>query len=315
LKAITFFPESEHKEGVGSIYQSILFAYLFSRYINVPFIYFEPSFYRGHYPNSKNVSESWFSIFKFLNKYKSDKIECIDSFSNYIDGNYNFDEVVVNIDFNHSHNILKKLKAENFNKLVSDLRHEFWGELNTVNKIENNKYVVALHLRDLNEGDVVFDKKSLPWQYFSFDYKLVDNNHKYYCELYSSCVNNLLKNNHYLNIDLHIHTNAKAEILKPLIEKIHNKINVKTFISSPIDTTFIDFLTADMLVAYHSSFSWIATMLRKDPSLIRKNFRHIIFENTKIIEENFYYKGSYFLNIYLFFKKLYFLLKFKFHNL
>ncbi len=96
---------------------------------------------------------------------------------------------------------------------------------------------------------------------------------------------------------------------------MRNKINVKTFINSPINISFIDFLAADMLIAYHSSFSWIATMLRKDPSLIRKNFRHIIFENTKIIEEKFYYKENYILNIYLFFKKLYFLLKFKFHNL
>jgi hypothetical protein len=308
IKGITYVPNRDHKEGVGSIYQGILFAFLLSRYLKKKFIYYEPSFYKGHYKNIDEISTRWFIIFKFLNKYKSEECEHIESYNNIIKKNIFDKETIINIEFSDSYNILINLDRQILDKLINDLRVEFWSDLKDLNFFPRKKYILAIHLRDLNNGDVVIDKKSLPWQYFSYDYKLIDNNYDYYCKLYSSCINNILNTNlnDKFDIELHIHTNANAKTLGPLIKKIDKRIDVKLYINAPVDITFLDFLTADLLIAYHSSFSWIATLLRVEPSFLRNKFRHIYFKNTEIISEVLYTQSNLFKNILIFFKKYYY---------
>jgi hypothetical protein len=49
--------------------------------------------------------------------------------------------------------------------------------------------------------------------------------------------------------------------------------------------SFIDLIYADYLIASHSSFSWLASLLHKGPTYMRGNFRHFVTPETQFIEE------------------------------
>ena len=66
---------------------------------------------------------------------------------------------------------------------------------------------------------------------------------------------------------------------------LDKKIKIRFFLNELAPYSFLDLVFADILVASHSSFSWLALLLRNGPSYIRKGFRHFTTESTSTLDE------------------------------
>jgi hypothetical protein len=190
---------------------------------------------------------------------------------------------------NDERDLLLRIAANEFLESVRK------SELNK--KYDENKFHIALHLRAKDKTDIThFKYFSYPWQYFNVDYGLPDNNPKYYAKLFSTEINRIgqqIKQ----EIVLHLHTMATDDELEYLRSLIHPKIEIQIIRHKLSVNAIIDFVFADVFIGSHSSFSWLAILLRTKPSYLRSGFRHFIPSHTKYIQETYYKKGEYFKNI------------------
>jgi hypothetical protein len=120
---------------------------------------------------------------------------------------------------------------------------------------------------------------------FSVDYGLPDNNHDYYSKLYANAVNSIVAEHSITKPILQIHSTGKEDSFKQLLSLLNPKIEVQFFLNEHAPRSFVAMIYADILIASHSSFSWLPMLLHQGPKYIRKNFRHFLPANTKIIEE------------------------------
>jgi hypothetical protein len=56
---------------------------------------------------------------------------------------------------------------------------------------------------------------------------------------------------------------------------------------------------ADYLIASHSSFSWLASLLHEGPNYIRQKFRHFVTPQTQTIEEVLYQNTNWFEKLWI----------------
>lgn len=283
---VTFLMDPNHREGAGSFYQRPFLAYLFARAKGYSFINATNAFSDCHYSESESekIHADWEKIFGFLGS----KLTFDPNIPTYTSSTKITKDQTYHIPFQESYSFLENLEAEKLNKLLDQARIEFFSNLERYPDLlpkKRGKTIIALHLRDLSKGDPIPSELLLDWQMFSLDYGLPDNNPKYYSELYANAVNNIVSECKIKSPTLHIHSTGKRDSFNSLESLLNPRIEVKYFLNAHPPSSFLDLVSADILIASHSSFSWLAVLLRYGPTYIRKNFRHFLPENTIIIQE------------------------------
>lgn len=261
-----------HHEGLGSIFQRILFCYLYCESNKLEFGFSEKNLYFTNHFRKEEESEiihNWSHIFNIFFYYKNKIID-------------------VNVDFEKSLKNFENLKENERIKLINNLRINFFKKITikkNLYKEKDESIVIAIHIRDLSKGDSVIGIKSLAWQYFSVDYKIPSENHDYYSRLYSKNINEIAENYKNQKIILRIHSTTNYDNLKKIIFNLNKKINVEYYLNERIDKTFIDMITCDVLIASHSSLSYLALFLNRNKKYIRNNFRHVLPYDVEILRE------------------------------
>lgn len=269
-------------EGAGSLYQKYLFTFLYAIGKEVSYVHTPAKLFKGHYKDSdlERMEGLWELIFSPITS-------CINQ--NELP---NLTAPLLNIPFDVSYKSIKNMRESSREELLKVVRNKFDAafEKNNLKPSEiKSQFVIAIHLRSFGVGDVEFFKNyTYPWQYFNRDYGLSDNCPEYYGKLYSKTINDYIKALPDNDIVLHVHSSASIEDLKPLISRIDSKIKIKFCGEQLAPLAFMDMIYADILIASHSSFSWLALLLRKKPSKIRKGFRYILPENTTLLDEVLY---------------------------
>lgn len=269
-------------EGAGSLYQKYLFTFLYAMGKNDSYIHTSAKLFKGHYQDTdlERMEGLWELIFYPITS-------CINQ-----DKSPNVSVSLLSIPFHVSYKFIRNMSVSNREKLLRIVRNKFseaFEENNLKPKQTENKFIIAVHLRSFGVGDVDFFKNyTYPWQYFNRDYGLSDNCPEYYGKLYSKAINDYIRAVPNNDIIVHLHSTASIEELEPLISRIDPKIEIKFCGEQLAPLAFIDMINADILIASHSSFSWLALLLRKKPSKIRKGFRYILPENVTLLDEVLY---------------------------
>lgn len=283
---ITFLMDPNHQEGAGSFYQRPFLAYLFAHANGYNFINAENAFSDCHYSetDSSDIHQDWEKIFGFLGKKQIVDV----NIPTYNPEGILEEKQTYHLPFANSYAFLDKLQSTELKEVLVKAREAFNANLKRYPDLlptGSQGTVIALHLRDLSKGDPIPSSALLDWQMFSYDYGLPDNNPKYYSELYANAVNEIVLERKIEHPILHIHSTGKRDSFNLLQSLLNPNIEVRYFLSAHPPSSFLDLISADILIASHSSFSWLALLLRNGPSYIRKNFRHFLPSTTKIIPE------------------------------
>ncbi len=287
---ITFIMDPDNQEGAGSFYQRPLFAYLFAKQNGLPFIRAINKHSDVHYKKDDLdvIQKDWELIYNFLGEPHSFSQPCqiLNVQSTLLR------DKIYHVPFDEAYKFIAKLDQRDRETLLDSSRKIFKANLEKyapylIPKPENGT-VIALHLRDRSTGDPIPSRHLLPWQMFSVDYGLPDNNPRYYAKLYAHAVNSIIKKHRITKPILQIHSTGKQESFSKLVELLDPEIDIQFFLNAHPPLSFVTMVYADILIASHSSFSWIPLLLRSGPSYIRRNFRHFLPANTQIIEEVLY---------------------------
>lgn len=284
---ITFLMDADNQEGAGSFYQRPFLVHLFARKNNLPFIRAMNKHSTVHYEknNLDTIQKDWESIYRFLGEPHSFLQPCqmLNIQSTLLT------DKIYHVPFDEAYKLIANLDQQDRETLLDSSRKNFRANLkkyapHLIPKRQNGT-VIALHLRDRSTGDPILSRHLLPWQMFSVDYGLPDNNPEYYAKLYAHAVNSIIKKHRITNPILQIHSTGKQQSFSKLVELLDPKIDIQFFLNTHPPLSFVAMIYADILIASHSSFSWIPLLLRSGPSYIRRNFRHFLPANTQIIEE------------------------------
>ncbi len=286
-------------EGAGSLYQKYLFTYLYAISKKENYIHTAAKLYKGHYQDKdlEKIESLWTLIFYPITSCV--ELHQLDSTG----------EDLIHTPFGATYKYIKSMKRNERENLFKDVRKRFTESFiinNLWNHYNQNEFIIALHLRSFGVGDINFFKNyTYPWQYFNCDYGLIDNCPEYYGKLYANAINDYLNLIEKKKIIVHIHSTASIEDLKPLISRIDPRIDIKLCGEQLAPLAFLDMICADILIASHSSFSWLALLLREKPSRIRKGFRYILPENAILLDEVLYKDASYMEWPIIFIKKVF----------
>jgi hypothetical protein len=284
---ITFLMDPDNQEGAGSFYQRPFFVYLFAKRHNLPFIHAINKHSNAHYEKNdyETIKKDWESIYDFLGEPHliSQPCQTLDLQTSL------FREKTYHLPFDEAYNYIANLDERDREDLLESVRRTFKANLeksapHLIPKQQNGT-VIALHLRDLSAGDPIPTRQLLPWQMFSVDYGLPDNNPNYYAKLYAHAINSIIKEHHVTKPILQIHSTGKEQSFAKLVKLLDPKIDIQFFLNTHPPSSFVAMIYADILIASHSSFSWIPLLMRSNPSYIRRNFRHFLPASTQIIEE------------------------------
>ncbi len=285
--SITFLMDPDNLEGAGSFYQRPFLAYLFAKQHNIPFIHAINKHSNVHYRKNDYVAiqQDWDLIYRFLGEplLFPQPSQALDLQTTLLR------EKTYHLPFDVAYDFISNLDEREREHLLNSTRITFKAHLeksaqHLIPKRQSGT-VIALHLRDCSSGDPIPTRDLLPWQMFSIDYGLPDNNPNYYAKLYAHAINSIIKKHQITNPILQIHSTGKEQSFSKLLELLDPKIDIQFFLNTHPPSSFVAMIYADILIASHSSFSWIPLLMRNNPSYIRKNFRHFLPSNTQIIEE------------------------------
>jgi hypothetical protein len=284
---ITFLMDPDNTEGAGSFYQRPFLALITAQRLNLPFIHATNRHSDTHYKdgNFRLINQDWECIFRFLGKPTAFVQPCPSLILN----NPVIAGQTYHLPFDAAYEFLNSIGTTERETLLEPIKKSFKVNLesNAPHLIPKHQTgtVIAMHLRDRSSGDPTPSRRLLPWQMFSVDYGLPDNNHSYYSKLYAHAVNSIVSEHSIATPILQIHSSGKECSFKHLISLLNPKIEVQFFLNEHPPKSFVAMIYADILISSHSSFSWLPMLLHRGPKYIRKNFRHFLPANTKIIEE------------------------------
>lgn len=284
---ITFQMDPDNAEGAGSFYQRPFLTSLVAKQLKLPFINTSNRHSAVHYKTEdfQQINQDWENIFGFLGEIAPLSQPCPSMDL----GKPVIAEQTYHLPFDNAYAFLNSLKESEREQLLKSARLSFKANLQTyaphLIPATQAGTIIALHLRDRSAGDPIPTRRLLPWQMFSVDYGLPDNNHHYYSKLYAHAVNSIVTEHNIEHPILQIHSTGKESSFAYLSSLLDPKIKVEFFLNEHPPKSFIALTYADILIASHSSFSWLPMLLHTGPKYIRKNFRHFLPANTKILEE------------------------------
>ena len=266
----------ELTEATGSLYQRELLAYLVSLKLNFSFKRSRLFFYKKHNPKLKILK--FHKLFNFFNNLKSSK-------KNYeiIDAN-NLDHIkrnaIYNLPFHFSEKIISNTDLKQRDKIIRNFRNKFWKNNKKIKKKDNYKSLV-LHIRNKSKGDIILGDTSFPYQIFSYDYKLPNNNPHFYTNWYINLVKKILKENKsFKKLKIFICSTGEKKDFKKLYDHLNSFCRTELYLNQDEYKTFEKMITADFLVLSQSSFSYLA-------SLINKNEKYVgVWDSGKLIRKN-----------------------------
>lgn len=284
---ITFQMDPDNAEGVGSFYQRPFLGYLFALHQGLSFIHAHNRHSDVHYAKDDafSINRDLEDIFEFLGKSTAFKQPhpCLTLDHPAIA------EHIYHVSFETAYAFINSLDDLDRERLLASARSSFRRHLavraNHLIPKKQTGTTIALHLRDRSSGDPIPSRKLLPWQMFSVDYGLPDNNPRYYAKLYANAVNSIVAEHQITKPILQIHSTGNVESFCYLQSLLNPRVEIQFFLNSHPPKSFVAMIYADILIASHSSFSWLPMLLHDGPKYIRKNFRHFVPADTKIIEE------------------------------
>lgn len=287
---ISFQMDPDNAEGAGSFYQRPFLAYLFAQHQGLPFIHAQNRHSDVHYTKNDAISinRDLETIFEFLGKPTAFEQPhpslALDQPA--------IAEQIYHLPFDTAYAFINSLNDVDRERLLAIARNSFKRHVaeraNHLIPKKQNGTTIALHLRDRSSGDPTPSRKLLPWQMFSVDYGLPDNNPQYYAKLYANAVNSIVAEHQITKPILQIHSTGREESFRYLQSLLNRGIEIQFFLNSHPPQSFVAMAYADILIASHSSFSWLPMLLHDGPKYIRKNFRHFLPKDTQIIEEVLY---------------------------
>ncbi len=284
---ISFLMDPDNAEGAGSFYQRPFIAMLVAKQLRLPFLNASNRHSAVHYKEDsfQKINRDWEGIFGFLGEVAKFEQPCpyLDLHMPAIAGQ------TYHLPFDTAYEFLNSMPAHEREPLLESARESFRENLKTkcphLIPTPQDGTIIALHLRDRSAGDPLPTRRLLPWQMFSVDYGLPDNNPRYYSRLYAHAVNSIVIEHNIQKPILQIHSTGKASSFKQLISLLNSGIEVQLLLNDHPPKSFIAMIYADILIASHSSFSWLPMLLNDGPKYIRQNFRHFLPANTQILEE------------------------------
>ena len=301
---ITSCAPSAKTEGAGSQYQRYLLTYLYAKYQGWTYVHMPDVLYDGYDDQIQEVEAIWVKCFSFLSTFGKVNLPITHSLQDALSN-----KKIYNIPFRKVHAELNRLKPSVREGLLENARGELRkciAEANLAPKREKDLFIIAAHFRAFGTPDIVFFPYfSFPWQYFNYDYGLPDNRTEYYVRLYSKAINQIARTSEVGKVVLRIHSIVPESVFSELVNLLDRNIEVMYCINEKSPIAFLDLLTADALLASHSSFSWLPLLLRKKPTYIRKGFRHFLTESTKLVEEVYYENGRPIKNFYRWLNKIF----------
>jgi|APCry1669193181_1035450.scaffolds.fasta_scaffold05030_1 hypothetical protein len=291
---VTFQMDSDNLEGAGSFYQRPLLTYLYALAKGYSFTPIKNPHSSCHYQDLEyeKIAQDWEDIFCCLGAPQTPKMPIVP-----LDDSAKLrSDCLYHVPFGLSYSYLEKMSPKERGALLEKIQILFKEHIYKYPKFKSPRLdgtVIALHLRDRSKGDPAFSKKTLlDWQMFSIDYGLPDNNPDYYSKLYAHAINKIILENAIEKPILHIHSTGEDQSFRQLLSLLDKKIEVRLFLNAHPPQSFLDLVLSDYLIASHSSFSWLASLLHSGPTYIRKNFRHFITPETTEIEEILYKNKS-----------------------
>jgi SAM-dependent methyltransferase len=299
----SFLMDPGNQEGAGSFYQRPFLASLMADSLGAQFIAATNPHSDCHYQQEDRltIEQDWEKIFSFMGDRTrfQGPLQELDQENPLVAGE------TYHVPFTISYQYLAQLQQDQLQKILESARIKFLKNIQhypellptkyqaTNEDVNSGKTIIALHLRDRSKGDPPFSTKTLlAWQMFSRDYGLPDNNPDYYSKLYAHAVNQIVEKNSIPNPVLHLHSTGEEKSFRKMLALLNPKIEVVPFLNSHPPKSFLDLIFADYLIASHSSFSWLASFLRKGPTYMRGNFRHFVTPETQFIEEVLYQNVS-----------------------
>ena len=291
MSIITFKQsEREYTEAIGSLYQREVLAYLVSLKLNFYFKRSKLFYYKKHNPKLK-ISKFhklfyFFNNFKLLKKnYETVNIESL----NFIYKN----NILYNLPFHISEKVISNTNLKNKNLIINKFRKNFW-EYNKKIKKKNNFKSLVLHIRNKSKGDIIFGDNTLPYQIFSYNYKLPNNNPNFYTNWYVALVKKILKENKTSKkIKIFICSTGKTKDFMKLYNRLNKICETEFWLNKDEFKTFEKMITADYFVMSQSSFSYLASLVSKGKKYIRNGFRHPLSQDVQIIKDYKLIKMSY----------------------
>ncbi len=267
--AYTFFPDKNHCEGFGSIFQSEVFAFMYAKYHHKPYFRTKFKLYNGHGNTDQQNEKEQYHFFDFLNSSLSQT-----------------DFKLVNINFNESYKFISNLTSIQRDSLINTVREAYINSKEKViNQQKDKEYKIALHLRSFSNGDVMFSLDSLPWQCFNYDYGLKFNNPKFYSIFYSDIVHLILKSiPEEADKKVTIYSTGNISSFEDIKNRINSNLEIK--LNNNVLDDFIELVNSDYLILAQSSLSYLASILHVGPKYIREGFRHFTTSDTVIIKDN-----------------------------
>lgn len=241
--------DGNNQEGLGSILQAQLHLYAYCRMNN------KKMFYPGlknisHYQYTQDTEETFSQkLNNFLN-ISSDG----ESGTQYIDPSF-----------------LIKDWGEKFNQTKKIYISELFDKLNYSgnNYFDKSKTTVSIHIRNVNQQDVCFDRNR---EYYSETKKI------YFTKL----IENLLKI-HGSDLDIHIFSQGYESDF----EIFTKNFNARLHLNDDIITTIYHLIISDILATSNSSFSWIAHLYGQNKYVYsRNNFFHSWYPSTFFIDNS-----------------------------
>ncbi len=277
-------------EGAGSLFQREVFAYLVARHLRYEFVRFNNSLYTGHEIQSNlsaDTERGWAALFSFLGEpgVSSDRVQLLTELSEI--SVPLADDFLWSIPFEVSYPFIARLDPSLRAKLIEQLRKEFWGNLPSAyvrhaEHLRTERYV-ALHIRNRSRGDVVHGLETFPWQCFSVDYGLLNNNPRFYANFYAKLIMKICEKHNIKQVRV-FSTGDHADFWR--LMKFLEPYNARLFLNRSSHLDFFELANADALVMAHSSFSWLAALINVNHVYVRSGFRHFVPANATVIEDD-----------------------------
>jgi len=304
VKGFTYkYPFPHSTEGAGSVYQNVFFAYVMASMLQKKFYFYENHINRmGEKTPYEKFSSDFKKIFNFLimrsDELSNDNDEIILPYAAEIKyQNLNY-PTILNLKFEQSYGTvaLNYRNYENIlHKSVIDAYHSDCTYKPDVELFPINKQNIAVHLRTVMPEDSWGDNDSkwedyldrpqdVPYanvyEFFNVDFKTPTENPLYYSTIYARLINNLVDTLQWAESPIvHVFSRGDEAIFSTLKNLISPSIDIRFHLNSTAADCFYHLTKSDLMVCAKSSFSWLASFLNKNHSLMRYPFRQHLSPN------------------------------------
>lgn len=282
----------EYSEGIGSLFQRELLAYIVSIILKVNFKRSKLFFYTRH--NNIYYSKKIYKLFNFFGDQLNNVSLININNTKLINKKKNF---VYNLPLKTTEKFFRNLDKKNKIRIVQYLRKKFWKKNNFIFK----KNCIVLHLRNYSKGDnVLFTRskieRSFPYQIFSFDYNIPNQNFEFYTKFYVELVRKVVSDNKLKKKKLKIYlcSTGQEKDFQKIKQELSKIGKFRLLLNYNEYKTLKLMICAQFLILAQSSFSYLASFLNLGKKYIRNSYRSPLPLDVIFVKDYNLFKFSYF---------------------